>query len=212
MTSRSVRCPECDVLIRLGQAQRHCECVNCGAKFVVESWDAQEPQLTPFETLIAQRRNGISVQAVERGLGELDVVIGQAEGAVEAKHAQLEAMKDVFQARRAEVQEVVAPAQNLTYLTGLLAFVACFLMWFVLEGAGWLLALGTGIACLVLSWAFHGRWLAAEAWARGELYQLRKRIEGAETELSDAYLQLEDRVLERELRQREVAAVRSSNE
>jgi hypothetical protein len=212
MVSRSARCPECEASIRLGEEQRYCECVNCGAKYAVGWSDSEGPQLTRFEALIAQGLNGVPVQAAERRLGELDMMIAEAEGVVEAKHAQLEAARVAYQARRAGVQEVVAPPQNWTYLTGLVAVVAWFLVWFALEGVGWLVALGVGIACLVLSWAFHSKWLGAESWAKGELYQVRRRIEGSEAELSDAYLQLEDRVLERELRQQELARARSSKE
>jgi DNA-directed RNA polymerase subunit RPC12/RpoP len=211
MISRSLKCPECGAPIRLGQAQRHCECVNCGQRFAVGLSDGRKPQLTPFEVLVAQGLNGVSVQTAEQRLNELDRLIGQAEDAVEEKHGQLEVARAAYQARRAEVQEIVAPAQNRTYLTGLIAVAALFLVWFVFEGLGWLLALGVGITSLLSSWAFHSKWLGAEAWGKGELAQLRKRTEESEAGLSDAYMQLEDCVLERELRQRQLAGRRSSN-
>ncbi len=212
MITRSVKCPECDAPIRVGPAQRHCECVNCGDKYVVAMSDSQQPQLTRFEALIAQGLNGVPVQEAERRLNELDLAIAEAETIVETRHVQLDAAQEAYRARRVEVQKTIAPSQNWTYVTGLVAVVAWFLVWFVLEGTGWLLALGVGIAGLVLSWAFHSRWLAAESRAAQELSLVRKGIEAAEAELSEAYLQLDDRVLERELRQRELAGVRSSNE
>jgi len=212
MVSRSVRCPECDAPIGLGPAQRHCECVDCGSKFAIGLSNSQELQLTCFEVLIAQGLSGVPVQAAEQRLAELDAMIAQAEADVQAKHVQLEATRGAREVRRAEVQAVIAPSQNWTYLTGIAAAGAWFLVWFVLEDIAWLLALSVGILCLVLSWAFHSRWLGAESWAKEELHQLRGAIEESEAELSDAYLRLQDRVLERELRQRVLAAVRSSDE
>jgi len=192
-------------------AQRHCECVNCGSKFVVELSASQEPQLTSFEELVALGLGEISLQVAEQRLAGLDAMIAEAEAVVEAKHAELEAAEGAYKVRRAHVQEVIAPAQNSTYLTGIVALGAWFLVWFVLEGAPWLLALGVGLVCLLLSWAFHSKWLAAESWAKGELHRLRQAVERSESELSDAYLQLQDRLLERELRQRVLAAVRVSD-
>ena len=208
MVSHSVKCPECDAPIGLGPAQRHCECVECGSKFVIGFEALQEPQLTHFEALVAQGLNGVPVQAAEQRLAGLDAMIAQAEADVQAKHLQLEAAREANEVRRAEVQEVIAPFQNWTYLTGIAAVGACFLVWFVLEDVAWLLALGVGIVCLVLSWGFHSKWLGAESWAKEELHRSRGAIEELEAELSDAYLRLQDRVLERELRKRVLAAVR----
>jgi hypothetical protein len=179
---------------------------------VVNLSESRDLQLTPFETLVAQSKAVGPVQSVRERLAELEVIIAQAEGVVDEKHVQLEAAQEAFRARRAEVQQVVLPPQNWTYLTALIAVVAWFLVLFVLEGTAWMVAFGVGIACLVLSWASHSRWLGAESWAQGELSQASITIAASEAELSDAYVQLQDRVLERELRQRELVARASSNQ
>jgi len=211
MAWRTVTCPECAAPIRLGRAQRHCECVNCGSKYAV-GLAHSEPLLTSFEELIAQGVEELPVQEVERRLNELDATIAQAESAVAGKHAQLESARMAYQARRVQVQQAVAPSQNRTYFAGLVAAVAWFLAWFVVDGFAWLLAVGLGTAGLLLGWGFHSKWLGAEWWGKGELHRLQERIDASEAELSEAYLQLEDCVLERELRQRTAAAVHSAND
>jgi hypothetical protein len=161
--------------------------------------------------MLEQGSDSFALQAAEERLSELETAIAQAEQQVKARHSHVEAARSAYQSRRVGVQEVIAPWQNLTYLTGLLAFAAGFLWWFGLDGAARAVVLAVAVLFVVLGWAFHSKWLGAEAWAQGELQQVSRAVEHAEAQLSAAYRGLEDHMLERELRLRQVSSHRHGN-
>jgi hypothetical protein len=211
MTSKAVDCPQCDAPLALAAGQRHSQCAHCGSKFVVDWSDAEMPRFMRFESVLARGLDRALTQATEERLSELDRLIAEAEEEVLASRAELEEVKSVYQAGRAEVQRVIEPPQNWTYVAGLLALVAWFLVWFVLENTEWYVLLVIAILLIFVTWAFYRRWQNAEVWAQSELQGVRRTIEQTEADVSEASARLEDYTLERELRQMEVASYRREN-
>jgi hypothetical protein len=205
MTLQTVSCPQCDGPMSLADEQRHSECAHCGSKFVVDWTDSRSVDLTLFESVLARSLDEVSVQATQQRLTELEGQILQAQRGVQARHEQLDEAKAVYEARRVEVQKVIAPPQNWTYFLGLVAFVAWFLVWFVLQGVEWYVFLALSVLLIPITWVFYRSWRNAELWAQDELHAVKLALEEAEGELTETYVRLEDHILERELRQRVVA-------
>jgi hypothetical protein len=205
MTLQTVSCPQCDGPMSLADEQRHSECAHCGSKFVVDWTDSRSVDLTLFESVLARSLDEVSVQATQQRLTELKGQILQAQRGVQARHEQLDEAKAVYEARRVEVQKVIAPPQNWTYFLGLVAFVAWFLVWFVLQGVEWYVFLALSVLLIPITWVFYRSWRNAELWAQDELHAVKLALEEAEGELTETYVRLEDHILERELRQRVVA-------
>jgi hypothetical protein len=205
MTLQTVSCPQCDGPMSLADEQRHSECAHCGSKFVVDWTDSRSVDLTLFESVLARSLDEVSVQATQQRLTELEGQILQAQRDVQARHEQLDEAKAVYEARRVEVQKVIAPPQNWTYFLGLVAFVAWFLVWFVLQGVEWYVFLALSVLLIPITWVFYRSWRNAELWAQDELHAVKLALEEAEGELTETYVRLEDHILERELRQRVVA-------
>ena len=212
MTSKAVDCPQCGAPLALAAGQRHCQCAHCASKFVVDWSDAEVPQFMRFESIVAKGLDMASAQVTEERLTELGRLITEAEEEVLASGEGLEEAKLAYQARRAEAQGVTEPPQNRTYMAGLLALVAWFLVWFALEDIEWYVTLAIAILLIFVTWAFYRRWQDAEVWTQGQLQQVRRTVEEAEADVSEASARLEDCTLERELRQMEVASYRRENE
>ncbi len=205
MTLQTVSCPQCDGPMPLADEQRHSECAHCGSKFVVDWTDSRCVALTLFESVLARSLDEVSVQATQQRLTQLEGQVLQAQRNVEARHKQLDEARAAYEARRVEVQKVIAPPQNWTYFLGLMTLVGWFLVWFVLQGVEWYVFLALSLLLILITWVFYRSWRNAELWAQEELLLVRLALEEAESELSEAYARLEDHVLERELRQRVVA-------
>jgi DNA-directed RNA polymerase subunit RPC12/RpoP len=212
MTSETIRCPQCDAPVALLVEQRHCQCAHCSSRFVVEWNDNGSPRLTRFESVVERGLDSASAKASAERLTELASVVADAEGKLLAGRAKLQEARLALQAKRGEVQRFIAPPQNRTYATGLLALVAWFLVWFVLEHIEWYLVLAVAILLVCLSWVFHVRWRAAEVWAQQELQGIQQSIEQAKSDLSEASARLEDCTLEQELRQMEVSIYGQADE
>jgi len=208
MTSQTVSCPQCDAPLVLAAGQRHCQCAHCDSRFVIRWLDSESPQFTRFESILERGLGTISLQATEERLAELETVIAEAEDEVVAARAELAQAKSAYEAKTAEVQKVISPPQNWTYVAGLLALVAWFLVWFVLENTEWYVLLAIAILLIFVAWAFHRRWREAEAWAQGELQGVRQDVEQARADLIEASAYLEDYTLERELAQMEISQYR----
>jgi hypothetical protein len=211
MTSQTVNCPQCDAPVSLAAGQRHSQCAHCGSRYVVDWPDVDAPQFTRFESALQRGLNGGSVRAAEERLTVLDSAIAEVEERVLLDRAQLQDAKAAHRAKSAQVQRVIAPPQNWTYVAGLLALVVWFLVWFVLEGTRWYLSLLIAIVLVLITWISYRRWQGAEAWAQGELQDVKQAIERAGADLIEASALLEDYTLERELREMEVSSHRAAS-
>ena len=212
MTSEAVDCPQCGAPLALVAEQRHCQCAHCSSKFVVSWSDAEVPQFMRFESIVARGLDRASAQVTEERLTDLDRLIVEAEEEILASREQLEESTLTYRARRAEAQTVIEPPQNWTYVAGLLALVAWFLVWFVLENIEWYVLLAIAILLIFVTWAFYRRWQDAEVWIQSQLQEVRRTAEQAEADVSEASARLEDYTLERELRQMEVASYTRDDE
>jgi DNA-directed RNA polymerase subunit RPC12/RpoP len=212
MTSQTVYCPQCDAPVPLASGQRHSQCTHCGSRFVVDWPNADAPQFTRFESVVERGLNRASAQVTGERLTELNSVIAEVEERVLAGRAQLGDAKLQYRAKSVQVQSVIAPPQNWTYVAGLLALVVWFLVWFVLEGTRWYVSLVIAIVLVLVTWISYRSWQGAEAWAESELHEVKQAIERAGADLGEASALLEDYTLERELRELEGSSYRQARE
>jgi hypothetical protein len=212
MTSRAVDCLQCGAPLALADGQRHCQCAHCASKFVVDWSDGEVPRFVGFESLLARGLDKAAAKVTEERLTELDRLIPEAEEQVLASREDLEEARLTYRARRADAQTLIEPPQNWTYVAGLLALVAWFLVWFVLENMAWYVLLLIAILLIFVTWAFYRRWQDAELWTQSQLQEVRRTAEQAEADLNEASARLEDQTLERELHQMEVASYRQEDE
>ena len=209
MAAQPIECPQCQAPLNVSPGRKFCQCAYCGCKFAVELADGRPLQLSRFESLLSAAAGKTRLHEAEQRLADLELALADAEDDVECKQADLADMKAAYWLTRLNLQRLVTPLQNRTYLAGLLAALAAFLTLFVFKRPERLPGVVTALLLAVTGWAFHREWQDTEAQGQGDIEEDRAAICEAEAMLHNAQARLEDQTLERELVQRQILEVRS---
>jgi hypothetical protein len=209
MAAQPIECPQCQAPLNVSPGRKFCQCAYCGGKFAVELAADQSLHLARFESLLSATAGKTRLHEAEQRLADLELSVADAEDDVECKQADLSDKKSAYWLTQLNLQRLVSPVQNRTYLAGLFAALAAFLTLFVFKHPERLPGLAAATLLAVTGWAFHREWQDTEAEGQSDLEEDRAAIQEAEALLHDAQARLEDQALERELIQRQVLEVRS---
>lgn len=204
MTSQLVECPQCQAPLSLTPGRKFCQCPYCGSKFAIELPDGQSPRLARFDAVLSTPAGKAVLRDARERLSELELTLADAEDEVEWKQAELAEAKSFYWQTRVNLQRLIAPLQNTTYVAGLLAALAAFAALFVFRRSERLPGAAIAVLLALTAWAFHCEWQEAQGLGQGECEEARVAIGEAEGELQSALARQEDQSLERELLQRQV--------
>jgi len=206
MTSQLVECLQCQAPLRLLSDQRFCQCEYCGTKFVVALAQDRAPRLSTFTSVVSAADDDAALCHAQQRRADLELALADAEDEVEYRQAELEDSRADYWRTRVNLQRLVAPLQNTTYLAGLLAAFAAFATLFVFRRVERLP--GAAIAALLAGtgWAFHREWRETEGEGQSECQEAREAIAEAQAELDHARAQLQNGRLEQELLQQQLTA------
>lgn len=205
MTQKPVHCPQCDAPFALATGQRHCRCPYCGSRFVVDWSDPEALDFTNFEAVLNAAANGHVFQAADQRLAELEVAIADAEDEVESRRELVRRAEAAYGQTILEAQHAITLPQARTLVVGLAAALVWFLVVFVLENVAWYVGLVVGVGLVLLAADSHRVWQRTEEQGRRRMRDARQTIELAQAGLVESQAHLEDRALECELCQRQVA-------
>jgi uncharacterized coiled-coil protein SlyX len=206
MASQLIACPQCQAPLSLTPGRRFCQCTYCGSKFAIELPDSDSPRLARFESVFGAPTGRTMAPDAEQRLADLELTLADAEDDVECKQAELADRKAAYWRTRVNLQRLVAPMQNTTYVAGLLAAVAAFATLFVFKRPERLPGTLIAVLLAVTAWAFYREWQGAELQGQPDCEEARSDVKEAEGELKGALARVEDETLEREFLQRQVIA------
>lgn len=206
MASQPIACPQCQAPLGPLSGRRFCRCDYCGCKFAVELPDGESPRLARFESVLSATAGPTVLRDAQQRLADLELTLADAEDDVEGKEAELAACTSAYWRTRFDLQRLVAPTQNSTYVAGLLAAVAVFGALFMFDRPDRLAGLVAAVLLAATAWAFHREWQDKEAQGQGEYEEATLAIHEAQDELQSALACLEDACLERDLLQQQVVA------
>ena len=197
MTAQLVECPQCQAPLALKPAQGFCQCAYCGVRFAVEPVDGQSPRLSRWEPPLSASP-------------DLELTLADAEDDVDYKRVELAEARAAYWQARIELQRLVAPLQNITYLAGLLALLAAFVTLFVFIPAQRIPGAASALLLAVTGWAFHREWQDAEAEGQAEVREAREAVREAQAGLNNALAHLQDVGLEPELLRKQLLAAQTA--
>ncbi len=209
MAAQPIECPQCQAPLNVSPGRKFCRCAYCGGKFAVGLKDDQSLQLARLDSLLAAGAGKVRLHEAEQRLADLELSVADAEDDLECKQADLADMKSACWLTRLNLQRLVAPVQNRTYLAGLFAALAAFLTLFAFKHAERLPGLAAAVLLALTARAYHCEWQDTEAAGQEDLEEDRAAVREAEAMLLQAQARLEDETLERELVQRQILEVRS---
>jgi hypothetical protein len=206
MPAQLTECPQCQAPLSLTPDRRFCQCAYCGCKFAVELSDGTPPQLTRFESLLSTPASETVAQDAEQRLADLELSVADAEDDVDCRQAELQDTRSAYWRTRFNLQRLVAPLQNTTYVAGLFAALAAFATLFVFKRPERLPGALIAVLLAATAWAFHREWQEGELDGQGDCEEAKEAVEDAQSALRSALAHLEDQTLEREFLQRQVLA------
>jgi hypothetical protein len=206
MPSQLTECPQCQAPLSLTPDRRFCQCAYCGSKFAIELREGASPRLERFESLLSTLAEETVAQDAQQRLADLEVTVADAEDDVESKQAELQDAKSAYWRTRFDLQRLVAPLQNTTYLAGLFAALAAFATLFVFKRPERLPGALIAVLLAATAWAFHREWQEGELDGQGDCEEAKTAVQDAQTALHSALARLEEQTLEQEFLQRQVLA------
>ncbi len=166
MTELTVPCPQCQSPMIFESARRFVKCTSCGGCFAVR--DGPPAQGSPVAAVALTRPNITQTEARQR-LDDLSLEIAEAEEEAQLKQADVDATTTAYWRGRLGLQKVIAPSQNRTYLSGILAAGAAFLSLFFLDGAERLYGSVIAIIAVMITGGFHREWRGEETRGQSDL-------------------------------------------
>ena len=209
MTSQPVQCPQCDAPLTLMPGQRFVQCAYCGGKFAIDLAPDQAPRLTPFEPTPSAPAAAAAAHDAPPRHAELELTLADAEDDVDYQQAELAAAKSAYWRARVDLQRLVAPLQNTTYLAGLLAMLAAFATLFAFSTAQRLPGAVIALLLAATGWAFHREWQEEEVAGQSACREAREAVREAQAGLNNAWARMDNLGLEPELLQQQILATQA---
>ena len=167
--------------------------------------DPEALEFTRFESVLGAAADGRVFQAAGQRLAELEVAIADAEDEVESRQEQVRRAEAAYGQTVLEAHHAITLPQARALAIGLVAALVWFLVAFVLENIAWYVGLVVGVGLILLTADSHRMWQRIEEQGRRRMRDAHQTIELAQAGLVESRAHLEDRALERELCQGQVA-------